>query len=368
MTLWINSSWLAHRLVCLWCMKKDGQETEDAIVQAKGLRTLLQTLVFSLPALVNVGSVFFLFMFIFAIMGMSLFGDVRPGEFLNRHANFEEIGTSLLVLFRMSTGESWNGIMHDCMVQSMCTAVVQPFMNAGGTLVGVTSETGIWFTAGDEALRGAPSGATQNRCGPPIYFTIAYFMTFVLMCAFLLLNLVIAVILDNFQSSNNNEELEVSQSNLLNFTEIWSQLDPQCSMYIPTVRLPRLLELVEPPLGARGMAHIPLEVQNIVMGVDIPNRMYDGTPHVHFIEVLHALAGRIAGVELPTDEAQKAHARFVSVLPPQAEQYPKYSAAHYHAALHVQAAVRGFLARHDMEQRHNSGQGAHGAGFRDAPG
>lgn len=327
-----------------------------ATVQAKGLRTLLQTLVFSLPALVNVGSVFFLFMFIFAIMGMNLFGGVRPGQFLNRRANFEEIGTSLLVLFRMSTGESWNGIMHDCMVRTMCTAVVQPFTNAGGALVGATEDTGIWFNDGDEALEGAPPAATVNRCGPPIYFTIAYFMTFVLMCAFLLLNLVIAVILDNFQNSTNNEELEVSQSNLLNFADIWSQFDPKCTMYIPTVRLPRLLELVEPPLGVSGMAHIPLEVQNIVMGVDIPNRIFNNAPHVHFIEVLHALAGRIAGVQLPTDEAMKAHARFVSILPPHSPEYPKYSAAHYHAALHVQAAVRGFLARHDMEQRQMRGE------------
>eukprot|EP00892_Ulva_mutabilis_P001295 jgi/Ulvmu1/11166/UM072_0002.1 len=337
------------------------------VPKAKGLRTLLQTLVFSLPALVNVGSVFFLFMFIFAIMGMSLFGGIRQGEFLNRRANFDSIGTSLLVLFRMSTGESWNGIMHDCMVQTMCTVVVRPFVNAAGALVEPTEDTGIWFTEGDEVLRGAPLGATQNRCGPPIYFTVAYFMTFVLMCAFLLLNLVIAVILDNFQSSTNNEELEVSQSNLLNFAEVWSRLDHECSMYIPTARLTRLLELVEPPLGVSGMGHVPLEVQNIIMGVDIPNRIINGSPHVHFIEVLHALAGRIAGVQLPCDEAEKAHARFVSILPPQAEEYPKYSAAHYHAALHVQAAVRGFLARHDMEHRQKNQYDSSG-GHTDAPG
>ena len=34
--------------------------------RAKGLQTLMQTLVFSLPALPNVGSVLFLFFFIYA--------------------------------------------------------------------------------------------------------------------------------------------------------------------------------------------------------------------------------------------------------------------------------------------------------------
>lgn len=48
------------------------------IPKAKGLRTLFQTLLVSLPALGNVGSVLFLFFFIFAVMGMNLFGDPPP--------------------------------------------------------------------------------------------------------------------------------------------------------------------------------------------------------------------------------------------------------------------------------------------------
>ena len=32
----------------------------------------------------------------------------------SRHANFDDFGTALLTLFRMSTGEGWNEIMDDC--------------------------------------------------------------------------------------------------------------------------------------------------------------------------------------------------------------------------------------------------------------
>jgi hypothetical protein len=330
------------------------------LVQAKGLRTLLQTLVFSLPALVNVGSVFFLFMFIFAIMGMSLFGHVKWGAYVNRHANFETISNAFLVLMRMSTGESWNGIMHDCMQSKVCNKVLQPFVNEAGDHIEATDDSGIWYNWRDDRLSGAPTEAVLNQCGPPGGLTIVYFMLFVLLCAFLLLNLVIAVILDNFQSSNNNEELEVSQSNLLACTQAWSQLDPKCTLYIPTTRLSRLLELVDPPLGVLGMLHPQLEMQNVIMSVDIPNRTYEGTPHVHFLEVLHALSGRIAGVQLPADETEKMQARFVGLVPDnEKNEFPKYSAAHYHAALHVQAAVRGFLARHRMrEQLDDSGPAA----------
>lgn len=70
------------------------------IPHAKGLRTLLQTLVWSLPALFNVGSVLFLFMFIYAVIGMNLWGNVVYGGELSRHANFSNFPMSMLLLFR----------------------------------------------------------------------------------------------------------------------------------------------------------------------------------------------------------------------------------------------------------------------------
>lgn len=79
------------------------------IPRAKGLNTLMQTLVFSIPALGNVGSVLFLFLFIFGVVGMNLFGNVKHGNYLDEHANFEDMGHALLTLFRMITGESWDG-------------------------------------------------------------------------------------------------------------------------------------------------------------------------------------------------------------------------------------------------------------------
>ena len=86
------------------------------VKRAKSLKRLLTTLVFSLPALWNVGILLFLLFFIYAVAGMSLFGNVTHGEFLNNKANFETFGHALLTLYRMSTGESWNGIYHDCSI------------------------------------------------------------------------------------------------------------------------------------------------------------------------------------------------------------------------------------------------------------
>lgn len=54
----------------------------------------------SLPALVNVGSLLFLCMFMYAVMGMSLFGQIKYQENITRHANFRTFASAMLVLFR----------------------------------------------------------------------------------------------------------------------------------------------------------------------------------------------------------------------------------------------------------------------------
>eukprot|EP00803_Ostreobium_quekettii_P004182 evm.model.scf_87.7 EVM.evm.TU.scf_87.7 scf_87:110745-119200(-) len=311
------------------------------IPKAKGLRTLFQTLVYSLPALVNVGSVLFLFFFIFAIMGMNLFGMVRHGEFLNRHTNFESFPQALLVLFRMATGESWNGIMHDCMHHTECIEVTEDWADP---VSGAVFRAGDYLDHSSEIVARIPPGLSTDRCPPLAIAAIVYFYIFVVVCAFILLNLVIAVILDNFQSSSQNEEMPVGRGHLLWFVEVWSDLDPHATNYIPAVKLSTLLSELEPPLGVRGTAAGTAEIQSIIMSVDIPNR----NNKVHFLETLHALAGRVAGTQLPEEEEQIIHEKMYTRLPDDLE-FPKYTAAHFYAALYVQAAVRGFLARHQMK-------------------
>ena len=51
--------------------------------------------------------------FIYAIVGMQLFGTVilDPGTALNRHNHFRNVFDAFLMLFRCSTGEAWPEIM-----------------------------------------------------------------------------------------------------------------------------------------------------------------------------------------------------------------------------------------------------------------
>ena len=320
------------------------------IPKAKGLRTLFQTLLFSLPALVNITLVLGLFFFIFGIMGMNLFGKVKLGENLSRHANFRTFESAIIVLFRMSTGESWNGIMHDTMITRHCMAIIDLNVTNHNTMFTADGDNDKWYSKGDKELGGLSEDQLYDGCVP--YHTILpiiYFCIFVIFCAFVMLNLVIAVILDNFQNSSSDDESPVSKDRLSEFVTLWAKFDPYATYYIPASKLQYLIRDLEEPMGVKGLAGKgKAEIQHIIMSVDIPE--HDGK--IHFLETLHALAGRIAGTVLPQDEEEKIRGRIADRLPSfKSNVLPKYTAAHFHAALYVQAAVRGFLARYQMREK-----------------
>lgn len=64
--------------------------------------------------IINTAALLTLILFTFSVAGMSLFGDVGDGEFMDHNVNFKTFYIAMMTLFRASTGESWNGIMHDC--------------------------------------------------------------------------------------------------------------------------------------------------------------------------------------------------------------------------------------------------------------
>lgn len=83
------------------------------VQQAKGLRTLFNTLIVSLPAIFNVGSLLFLLMFVYAVLGMNLFGatDLSPHPHLPCYVDFATFGSSLLTLLRVFTGDGWGAVL-----------------------------------------------------------------------------------------------------------------------------------------------------------------------------------------------------------------------------------------------------------------
>ncbi|EDO29446.1 predicted protein, partial [Nematostella vectensis] len=84
---------------------------------AEGIRKLLDTVAQALPQVGNLGMLFLLMFFIFSALGIELFGKIdceKPGitcQGMDEHANFRSFGIAMLTLFRISTGDNWNGIL-----------------------------------------------------------------------------------------------------------------------------------------------------------------------------------------------------------------------------------------------------------------
>jgi hypothetical protein len=179
----------------------------------KGLLDLFKTLIFSLPSIFNVATVTLLLFFIYAVAGMNIFANIKYQDNLTRHANFDGFWSSMLLLFRMATGESYNGVMHDCMVsEPVCSD-------------------------------------SDGNCGPHYVVTIIYFLTFFIFSAMLLLNLLVAIILDNFGDTQKYDKSDVKEEDLKVFQDVWAKFDPLATGFIPVTELINVLINLPFPLG-----------------------------------------------------------------------------------------------------------------------
>eukprot|EP00756_Hemistasia_phaeocysticola_P003243 Hpha_TRINITY_DN12141_c0_g1::TRINITY_DN12141_c0_g1_i1::g.81700::m.81700 len=76
------------------------------------LRSLLTTIVRSIKSTIYVGFLLFLFVFIYALLGIVLFRtDSNSGRFDGVRASFSNLAQAMLTVFVVTTGEGWSSIM-----------------------------------------------------------------------------------------------------------------------------------------------------------------------------------------------------------------------------------------------------------------
>jgi len=86
-----------------------------------------------------------------------------------------------------------------------------------------------------------------NGCGSPVAYV--YFVSFVLVIAFIFVNLFICIIFQGYETASKMEDAWLTGTDYMNFRKAWSKFDPKGTQYIETSYLLRLLGTVEPPLG-----------------------------------------------------------------------------------------------------------------------
>ena len=189
------------------------------VKMSRGLQSVCEVVVMSLVPLINIGSLLLLVFFVYAVMGMNMYGqETAHGYYINEQYNFETFGRAMLLLFRSSTGENWNGFMHELGQQHPLSAY-------------------------------------------------AFFISFTLVCSFVLLNLFIAVIMDSFYTLMRADASSVAPSLLHVFGHKWGELSCKGSLTMPSYKLFSLLMSMEYPLGIIGhpdasQFHLPDPLQS----------------------------------------------------------------------------------------------------------
>ncbi|XP_054826193.1 sodium channel protein type 2 subunit alpha-like isoform X3 [Eublepharis macularius] len=225
---------------------------------AKGIRTLLFALMMSLPALFNIGLLLFLVMFIYAIFGMSNFAYVKRAVGIDDMFNFETFGNSMICLFQITTSAGW-------------AELLEPILSSG--------------EPDCDPHKQNPGSFVEGDCGIPS-IGIFFFVSYIIISFLVVVNMYIAVILENFGVATEESAEPLGEDDFEMFYEVWEKFDPDATQFIEYCNLFDFAASLDPPL----LIPKPNKIQLIAM--DLP--MVNGD-RIHCLDILFAFTKRVLG-------------------------------------------------------------------------
>ncbi|XP_075877649.1 voltage-dependent R-type calcium channel subunit alpha-1E-like isoform X4 [Nelusetta ayraudi] len=227
--------------------------------QGYTIRILLWTFVQSFKALPYVCLLIAMLFFIYAIIGMQVFGNIKLNDesHINQHNNFKTFFNALMLLFRSATGESWQEIMLSCLSGQEC----EPDPSIAPLTMSPDHEGG---------------------CGTD--FAYCYFVSFIFFSSFLMLNLFVAVIMDNFEYLTRDSSI-LGPHHLDEFVRIWGEYDRLACGRIHYTAMYETLTHMSPPLGLGKKCPAKIAYKRLVL----MNMPVDEDMTVHFTSTLMSL-------------------------------------------------------------------------------
>ncbi|XP_059895142.1 sodium channel, voltage-gated, type I-like, alpha isoform X1 [Gadus macrocephalus] len=224
---------------------------------AKGIRTLLFALMMSLPALFNIGLLLFLVMFIYAIFGMSNFAYVKKEKGIDDMFNFETFGNSMICLFQITTSAGWDSLL-------------APLLNK---------------VPDCDRQKEHPGSAQTGDCGNT-FVAITFFVSYIIICFLIVINMYIAVILENFGVATEESTEPLSEDDFEVFYEVWERFDPQATQFMEYNKLSDFADSLDPPLRIAK----PNKIQLISMDMPMVS-----SERIHCLDILFAFTKRVLG-------------------------------------------------------------------------
>uniref|UniRef100_A0A8B9ZWH3 Sodium channel protein n=1 Tax=Anas zonorhyncha TaxID=75864 RepID=A0A8B9ZWH3_9AVES len=284
---------------------------------AKGIRTLLFALMMSLPALFNIGLLLFLVMFIYAIFGMANFAYVKKEYGIDDMFNFQTFANSMLCLFQITTSAGWDGLLN-------------PILNTGPPYC-------------DPNLPNA--NGSKGDCGSPAV-GILFFVTYIIISFLIVVNMYIAIILENFSVATEESTEPLSEDDFDMFYEIWEKFDPEATQFIEYSALSDFADALSEPLRIAK----PNKIKLIAM--DLP--MVSGD-RIHCLDILFAFTKRVLGESGEMDALKiQMEEKFMAANPSKISYEPITTTLRRKqeevSAIVIQRAYRRHLFRRSMKQ------------------
>lgn len=233
---------------------------------AKGIRTLLFALAISMPALVNIGLLLFLVIFIYAIFGMNFFMYVRYDAGINELFNFETIHRAIITLFPLCTSAGWSSVLEALTNDS------PPFCDPNMKTM---------------------SQIAKGNCGNSS-IAIPFLVSYLIISFLVVVNMYIAVILENFSQAREEVQQGLTDDDYDMYYEVWQKYDPLGSEFINYDKLSDFIQNLEEPLGIEKPNRLKIISMDLVI---CENNL------VHCSDILDALTKNFLGTGNEIEQA-----------------------------------------------------------------
>jgi Ion transport protein/Voltage-dependent L-type calcium channel, IQ-associated len=191
------------------------------------MHLIFNTFVLTLHSLVNIGGLLIVFIYMYSILGMMVFGQMKRNGIMNDYINFENFNNAFITLFTVATGDSWhytaeafamtNSPINDCIENATYADYV------------------------------AHSGKTMS-CGSKLE-SYLFFVTYMFVVNLVFLKLFIAIILQGYNNTQVQDKRLFNIDMNDKFRETWAEFDPEATTFIPMYKLRDFLFALGEPLG-----------------------------------------------------------------------------------------------------------------------
>jgi len=239
------------------------------------------------------------------------------------------------------TGEAWNEIMNELLVEKGCTR-----------------HPSYEQLVAARAVSGDPTLTIGCSPGKPMVYI--FFCTFLVVSTYLTLNLFIAVLLDGFETQMRTDEASFTQEQFKIMRDEWQKYDWDADYFISEADFLKFLVSVLEPLGAINATLVHFkedkaELMKIAKSLQLKD--YDGM--VYFREVAQALAklvfvrktkkpldelDGVPEIDLYTAEKSTKAMKFIDTA-------TKFTFEERVAAKLIQSIIRGRKARTAVRQK-----------------